>query len=148
MKKACTAFQETGLPSLADDSGLEVDFLKGAPGVFSSRFAGEHATYDENNEKLLRLLEGVPDAKRIARFRCVVAYVDDRQEHCVEGVSEGIILEARRGGGGFGYDPIFFLPEQGRTFAEMTRDQKNAISHRGRAFRRMGEFLSTLEGGV
>ncbi len=141
LKKARAAFKATGIPSLADDSGLEVDCLSGAPGVLSSRFAGEKATYRDNNEKLLSLMKDVPMERRRARFKCVVALVDDKEEKWVEGVCEGIILSEYRGENGFGYDPLFFVPEKNKTFAEMTRREKNEISHRGKAFRKMADLL-------
>ena len=141
LKKARAAFKATGIPSLADDSGLEVDCLSGAPGVLSSRFAGEKATYRDNNEKLLSLMKDVPMERRRARFKCVVALVDDKEEKWVEGVCEGIILSEYRGENGFGYDPLFFVPERNKTFAEMTRREKNEISHRGKAFRKMADLL-------
>jgi len=139
--KARAAFKETGLPSVADDTGLEVDFLDGAPGVYSARFAGEKATYDDNNKKLLKLLKDVDKEKRSARFRCVAVFVDDNTEFAVEGVCEGLILDKMVGGRGFGYDPVFFVKEVGKTFAEMTREEKNRISHRGRAFRKMADEI-------
>ena len=142
MKKARTSFQLLGLPSMADDTGLEVDNLDGAPGVRSSRFAGEHANARENNEKLLRLLKGIPFEKRTARFRTVVAFVDGVRDHFVEGVCEGIIHIEYRGQIGFGYDPLFFIPEENKTFAEMEPEQKNRISHRGIAFRKMADWLT------
>jgi len=141
LKKARAAFKATGIPSLADDSGVEVDYLNGAPGVFSSRFAGEKASYRDNNEKLLSLMKDVPMERRKARFKCVVALVDDKEEKWVEGVCDGIILSEYRGENGFGYDPLFFVPEKNKTFAEMTRREKNEISHRGKAFRKMAELL-------
>ena len=142
LKKAHTSFQSLGLLSMADDTGLEVDGLDGAPGVRSSRFAGEHANAQENNEKLLRLLKGIPFEKRTARFRTVVAFVDGGKDHFVEGVCEGIIHLEYRGQMGFGYDPLFFVPEEKKTFAEMTAQQKNRISHRGIAFRKMADWLT------
>ena len=141
LKKARAAFKVTGIPALADDSGLEVDYLNGAPGVFSSRFAGENASYRDNNEKLLYLMKNVPWEKRKAKFRCVVALVDNEGEKWVEGVCDGIILPEYRGEDGFGYDPLFFIPEKNKTFAEMTTEEKNKISHRGKAFRKMAELL-------
>ncbi len=144
LKKAQTSFQYTHISSIADDTGLEVDQLNGAPGVRSSRFAGEGVSYRDNNEKLLRLLEGVPREKRTARFRCVVAFVGGNGEHWVEGVCEGLILPEYRGDGGFGYDPIFYVPEKEKTFAEMSPEEKNAISHRGKAFRLMAEWLKNV----
>ena len=140
--KAELAFRETGLPSIADDSGLEVDFLDGAPGVYSSRFAGENVTYQDNNEKLLKLMQGVPEEKRTARFRCVVALVDGKSEPVwTDGVCEGHILELLQGSKGFGYDPLFYVKELQKTFAEADATEKNAISHRGQAFRNMAAIL-------
>ena len=144
--KARAAFDRTRLPSVADDSGLEVDRLNGKPGVHSSRFAGKNASYAENNAKLLRLMEGVPEAERTARFRCVVALVEDGCEHWVEGTCEGLILSKPQGLSGFGYDPLFYLPETGKTFAEMTGAEKHAVSHRGEAFRRMSEAIRNCRG--
>ena len=141
LKKARESFQWTQIPSIADDTGLEVAALDGAPGVRSSRFAGEDASYRDNCEKLLRLLKGVPADKRMARFRCVVAYTDADEEFYVEGICEGTILDTYRGQGGFGYDPLFYLPGIGKTFAEITTEEKNRISHRGIAFRKMAEKL-------
>jgi XTP/dITP diphosphohydrolase len=144
--KAQDAATFTGLPAAADDTGLEVDALKGEPGVFSARFAGENATYQDNRSKLLRLMAGIPKEHRGARFRVVVAvtFPDGRCE-TVEGVCEGQIIEEERGAGGFGYDPIFFVPEFGKTLAEMTDDEKNAISHRGKAFRALKELLLSMQ---
>lgn len=144
LKKARASFQETGIASLADDTGLEVDQLQGAPGVLSSRFAGENVSYSENNEKLLCLLQGIPIEKRTARFRCVVAWVNGRKERWVEGVCGGIILQEYRGVKGFGYDPLFYVPEKGKTFAEMLPEEKNEISHRGNAFRKMAELIRVI----
>jgi XTP/dITP diphosphohydrolase len=141
LKKAREAFQWTQIPSIADDTGLEVDALDGAPGVRSSRFAGEEVSYRDNCEKLLEMMKGVPKEKRTARFRCVVAYADLDEEFTVEGICEGMILNAYRGEGGFGYDPLFYLPEIGKTFAEMKPEEKNRISHRGIAFRNMNKRL-------
>jgi len=141
LKKAKESFQWTQIPSIADDTGLEVDYLDGAPGVWSSRFAGEDASYSDNCEKLLRLMKGICAEKRTARFRCVVAYADSNEEFTVEGICEGTILNACRGEGGFGYDPLFFLPGIGKTFAELGTEAKNRISHRGIAFRKMAEKL-------
>jgi len=132
---------------LADDTGLEVDALGGAPGVRSSRYAGEGVTYAQNVEKLLADLAGVPPEKRTARFRCVVALADpDGREACVEGIVEGRILLEPRGAGGFGYDPVFWIAETGRTFAEMSVAEKDAISHRGRAVRAAADVLARWYG--
>ncbi|MDZ4722798.1 MAG: XTP/dITP diphosphatase [candidate division Zixibacteria bacterium] len=124
----------TGLPSLADDSGLEVDALNGAPGLFSSRYAGENATYRDNYNKLLVSLAGIPTGKRTARFRCVIALAwtpDDIET--ILGTVEGIIAEKVFGVEGFGYDPVFFYPPFDKRFSEMTLDEKNRVSHRGKA---------------
>jgi XTP/dITP diphosphohydrolase len=142
--KARAAFRISACPSVADDTGLEVDGLNGAPGVRSSRFAHDKATYDENVQKLIHDLEGVPEEKRTASFRCVAAYVDGSQEKSFEGVINGRILDQTRGSHGFGYDPVFYVPEVQKTFAEMDSEEKNRISHRGLAFRKMAEFLENL----
>lgn len=139
--KAREGFRMTGTPCIADDTGLEVDALGGAPGVYSSRYAGETATYAENVRKILSVMKDVPAGKRTARFRCVVALKAEGREEWVEGACEGVILTEPRGAGGFGYDPVFFVSELGKTLAEMTLAEKNAISHRGRAFRAMAEVL-------
>lgn len=144
LKKARTAARATGLLAVADDTGLEVDALRGAPGVRSSRYAGEDATYEDNVQKLLRELRGVPPEKRTARFRCVVAIVNGQDEWSVEGVCEGRITTEPRGLHGFGYDPVFLVPERGKTFAEMTAEEKNDVSHRGIAFRKAAEVLRHL----
>ncbi|MDP4199939.1 MAG: RdgB/HAM1 family non-canonical purine NTP pyrophosphatase [Bacteroidota bacterium] len=132
-------------PTVADDTGLEVEALGGAPGVYSARYAGENATYADNVNKLLaELPPGNGAAMRHAKFATVVAYIDKRgEEHLFRGEVEGIITEAPRGAVGFGYDPIFQPIEdmQGRTFAEMSAEEKHAISHRGRALRLLGEYL-------
>ncbi len=133
----------TGRPCLADDSGLEVDALGGAPGVHSARYAGPGAGDAACNAKLLAALAGVPAAERTARFRCVLAYVDqDGTLLTAEGTCEGLILEAPRGTGGFGYDPLFHYPAADKTLAEMTLAEKNAVSHRGQAVRNMATALT------
>ncbi|MDZ7374048.1 MAG: XTP/dITP diphosphatase [candidate division KSB1 bacterium] len=144
LKKARVAAQVTGLPALADDTGLEVEALGGAPGVYSSRYAGEGATYADNVRKLLNELRGVPFEQRRARFRCVVALVHDGVEEVVEGTCPGVITEEPRGEGGFGYDPVFLVPEVGKTFAEMSLEEKNAVSHRGKAFRAAARLLRRI----
>jgi XTP/dITP diphosphohydrolase len=148
--KARTACKTTGLYALADDSGLEVKALDGRPGVRSARFAHERATDAENNAALLRELEDVPDAERVARFRCVLALAspwDLEHVETVEGSVGGLIARAPRGSGGFGYDPLFILPELGgRAVAELAEPDKNAISHRGRAASAMrGVILRALD---
>lgn len=140
--KARAVSKATGLPALADDSGLEVDYLDGAPGVYSARYSGENATDEENYRKLLRELEGVSQEKRTARFRCVIALVGfDDDEHLFEGVFEGAITDAPRGSYGFGYDPVFLVPGMGKTSAELTPDEKNKISHRAKALEALKTFL-------
>lgn len=132
--KAAQVSRLTGEVALADDSGLEVDALDGRPGVYSARFAGEPASDKANNTKLIAMLEAVPPAQRTARFRCVMALaVPGGEVRTAEGVSEGLIIPEPRGENGFGYDPLFYVPEYDRTFAELPLDVKNRISHRGRA---------------
>jgi len=136
--KARAVVAATGHAAVADDTGLEVDALGGAPGVTTARYAGELATYDDNVDKMLRELEGV--ATRAARFRTAVALVTPRgEELVVEGVLDGVITTDRRGSGGFGYDPIFEV--DGRTLAEIPADEKNEISHRAKALRALAEAL-------
>jgi len=138
----------TGLPAIADDSGLAVDALGGAPGVYSARYAGPDATDASNIDKLLAALEGVPEAERGAAFHCVASYVDPGAGDYVlgEGRWDGRILTARRGAGGFGYDPVFFDPAVGKTAAEFEPDEKNAASHRGKALRALIAALEARYG--
>ncbi len=148
LKKALTVSLHTGEIALADDSGLEVDYLGGAPGVHSARFAGAGRDDMENNEKLLRLMKNVPPEKRTARFKCVVALTTPGgRTYTTEGACEGIIGSAPRGDGGFGYDPLFVVPEFGRTFAELDMETKNRISHRGRAFGLAAEIIDGIIDG-
>jgi XTP/dITP diphosphohydrolase len=133
LKKARSVFQATKIPALADDSGLEVFYLAKRPGVLSARYAGPQATYADNNKKLLNELNGVPPRRRNAQFRCVIAFVSEKGEQAVEGVTEGMILEAPRGLSGFGYDPIFQPNGHVQTYAEMPSELKNKISHRAKA---------------
>ncbi len=143
--KALYCFKKTGLLSLADDSGLEVEALGGAPGVLSARFAGEGASDEENNKKLLKLLEGLPEEKRKARFICVLALaLSDEQVKMVRAETQGIITEAPRGNKGFGYDPIFYYPLSGKTFAEMEPEEKLKVSHRGKALQKMKLILERI----
>ena len=145
LKKAWSAAKFTGKPALADDTGLEVDALGGQPGLYAARFAGEGCTFQDNIRKLLRLLEGVPPQRRGARFVCVLALVDPSgREQVVEGDLYGRITEAPAGGGGFGYDPVFYVPDLGKTLAELTPEEKNRISHRGRALAKVREILRAL----
>ena len=142
--KARNASRHTGLPAIADDSGLEVDALGGAPGVYSARYGGENASDEANLAKLLAALEGVPRARRTARYRCVVVYLrnaDDAHPLIGAGTWEGEIIAERRGNGGFGYDPSFVPAGDTRTVAEMPPETKNSLSHRGQAMR---AFLSQL----
>jgi XTP/dITP diphosphohydrolase len=136
LEKARTVAGLTGLVAVADDSGLEVDALGGAPGVYSARYAGEKAGDAANNAKLLAALAGVPAGRRAARFRCVMAAAAPGGETLLaEGAWEGEIALELTGEGGFGYDPLFFDPRLGRTAAQLTREEKNAVSHRGKALR-------------
>ena len=141
--KARAAHACSGLPVIADDTGLEVYYLLGVPGVFSARYAGENATYADNCRKLLRALVGVPSRRRQARFRTVVAFVEKGRELLFDGTIEGKIGLAERGGNGFGYDPLFIPEGYTRTYAELTLDEKNRISHRGLAVQKFRDFLDT-----
>jgi XTP/dITP diphosphohydrolase len=143
VKKATTLARALGLPVVADDSGLQVDALDGRPGVMSARYAGVHGDYEANNRKVLREMADVPAERRTARFMTVVAFA--RPEGLVfttEGKVEGLITTEPRGRNGFGYDPIFLLPERGVTMAEMTLSEKNSISHRARAIESFCEKLA------
>ena len=142
--KARAVHLKTGFPALADDTGLEVDALHGAPGVYSARFAGEDATYQDNVKKLLSVMTGVSRQNRTARFRTVVALIDSDTELWTEGIIEGLITRDQRGAGGFGYDPIFEAADTGKTFSEMSAAQKNEISHRARALQKMRKKLITV----
>lgn len=134
--KARHAAKATGLPALADDSGLEVDALNGAPGIYSARFSGPEATDEKNNQLLLDKLQGVPAEQRTARFRCVLAFLrhaDDPTPLICQGSWEGRILEQLSGHNGFGYDPLFLVPALEKTSAQLAPEEKNKISHRGQA---------------
>lgn len=145
--KAVSVAEETGLLVLADDSGLEVDYLGGMPGVYSARFAGENGNDQKNNEKLLTMLEGVDTSLRTARFCCTIAVAHPlgQVEYC-EGFCQGQILTKPLGDNGFGYDPLFFLPEYGKTMAQLTMAEKNVISHRGEAFKKVLPLLEKYLG--
>ncbi len=134
--KARTVFEMTGLPSLADDTGLEVESLGGDPGVFSARYAGEQASYQDNCEKLLKNMMRVPKEDREAKFRTVIAYKDDNRELFCDGSVNGEIAQSPKGRLGFGYDSVFYYPPLEKTFAELSEEEKNSISHRGRALRK------------
>lgn len=143
--KARSAAAATALPAIADDSGIEVDVLGGAPGVRSARYAGEHASDEQNLRQLLGALAGVPADQRTARFRCVMVYLMhplDPSPVIVEGVWEGVVADAPRGESGFGYDPIFLDPTRGLTAAELSAADKNRISHRARAVNALVHALS------
>lgn len=140
--KAKAVHDATGCLCIADDSGLEVDALDGAPGIYSARYAGAEKDDAANNAKLLAALENVPEDKRGAQFHCaIVAIAADGRRFDAEGIVRGQILRAPRGENGFGYDPLFYIPEFARTTAELTMDEKNAISHRGKAVRKIVEVL-------
>lgn len=139
--KARTVFDITGIPTIADDTGLEVDYLDGAPGVYSARYAGNNVSYQDNVDKLLIELDGVSHERRTARFRTVVTYIDKNEELWTEGYIDGIISETIIGDRGFGYDPVFFVPHKGKTFAELSSDEKNKISHRGIALQKLRKIL-------
>lgn len=142
-KKARRFYHHTGFPSLADDTGLEVDALDGAPGVRTARFAGPKASPEDNKRRLLEVLEGVQD--RRARFRTVIALVDEEETvRTFEGTCEGTITETPRGQGGFGYDPLFLPDGHRKTFAQMSADAKNEISHRRKALNALREHLATV----
>lgn len=143
--KARHAAKETGLPAIADDSGLEVDFLQGAPGIYSARYAGEKASDQENLEKLLTAMDGVPQEKRSARFHCVLVLIrheNDPTPIVCHGTWEGRILTQAHGDNGFGYDPIFFVPEENCASAELAPARKKQLSHRGKALQQLFATLS------
>lgn len=145
VKKATTIAQATGLPAVADDTGLEVDALGGRPGVYAARYAGENATYEDNCRKLLQELRGIPRERRTARFITVAALaLPGTGARVAHGALEGVIAEEPGGTLGFGYDPVFVVPELGKTLAQVPADEKNRISHRARAFAQMREILSGL----
>jgi XTP/dITP diphosphohydrolase len=144
IKKARNAAAFTGMAALSDDSGIEVDALNGEPGIHSARYAGD----DESNiQRLIRELDGVPEEKRTARFQCVMVFIrhaNDPVPVITQGVWEGRILEAVQGEGGFGYDPVFFVPERACSAAELSAEDKNRLSHRGKALRQMLDVLASI----
>ena len=142
--KSRVAFNHTKLPSMADDTVLEVDHLMGDPGIYTARYAGENATYEENMDKLLKNLKGVPWEKRRARFKTVVTYVDGENDFFVEGCLEGKILESKQGKLGFGYDPIFYASAQSMSLGDMGLEQKNQISHRAIAIQKFADKIKRL----
>jgi XTP/dITP diphosphohydrolase len=139
--KARTIYSITKIPTLADDTGLEVYHLDMAPGVISARYAGNNATYADNNKKLLEALNGAAENQRCAQFRCIAAFVNSETEKTVEGVCKGMILSKMRGSEGFGYDPLFVPEGYNKTYAQLTLVEKNIISHRAKAFQKMKLFL-------
>lgn len=142
LKKAEYTFEQTGIPSVADDTGLEVEALDGEPGVYSARYAGEDASYRDNTRKLLSELQYVPEDKRTAQFRTVVAFVGEDEQKIFHGICKGLILKTPRGDKGFGYDPVFQPQGYERTFAELSAEEKNEISHRGKA---VGKFVDWIK---
>lgn len=145
--KARNAAAHTGLPALADDSGIEVDALNGAPGVYSARFSAPNATDEKNNALLVEKLTNVPEAERTARYRAVLVYMrnaEDPSPIICEGSWEGVIQLSPEGEGGFGYDPYFFLPSHGCTSAMLSKEEKNSISHRGKALQQLLEKMKQL----
>jgi XTP/dITP diphosphohydrolase len=145
--KALTYARASGMLTLADDSGLEIDALGGAPGIYSARFAGKETSYEERFRLLLEQLKGLTRERRTARFRCAIALAEPTGYHqTVEGTLEGLIADTPRGQYGFGYDPIFFIPELGKTSAELTPEHKNRISHRGQAAQLAAALLKKWPG--
>lgn len=144
LKKAKEIFEATGIPTIADDTGLFVDALEGEPGVFSSRYAGDDATYDDNCRKILLNMEGIPFEKRNAHFKTVICfYVNISEQHLFEGLVKGKIIKEKRGKEGFGYDPLFVPDGLNKTYAEMSLEEKNKFSHRAKALGQFSEFLKT-----
>tara|TARA_Y100000766_G_scaffold284117_1_gene301598 strand:- start:1708 stop:2376 length:669 start_codon:yes stop_codon:yes gene_type:complete len=144
--KAREVFNLTGIPALSDDTGLEVDALNGAPGVYTARYAGEGCSYYDNVCKLLEDMQTIPVPNRSAKFKTVIAYKDETIEMTAEGIAVGTIARSASGDLGFGYDPIFFIPEANKTFAEMNIDEKEIYSHRGKAIRAiMNTLIPHLE---
>ena len=144
--KARSAAETTNLPSIADDSGIEVDYLQGRPGVWSARYAGTNATNEENNSKLLSELEGVPDNERGACYRCVIVFMrfyNDPFPFIAQDSWRGTINKFKKGSNGFGYDPIFYLPGLKQTSAELRPDDKHKISHRGKALKKFNDFFKS-----
>ena len=140
--KARTVYDLTKIPALSDDTGLEVDALNGEPGVYSARWAGDDCTYADNVDKMINEIKVVPKNNRRAQFSTIMAFVDNNLEHIESGNIKGEILEEAKGVGGFGYDPVFYIPLEAKTFAEMSNEEKGKISHRGIALNKMILFLN------
>jgi XTP/dITP diphosphohydrolase len=142
LKKAKEFYEATGIPTIADDTGLFVDFLNGEPGVYSSRYAGDDATYDDNCNLLLKNLTGIPIEKRNAHFKTVICfYFNSDKQYFFEGIVKGSILSEKRGAGGFGYDPVFIPEDFDKTYAEMSLEEKNNLSHRAKSLEQFRNFL-------
>ena len=139
--KAKEVFHITGIPTLSDDTGLEVDALNAAPGIYTARYAGESCSYYDNVKKLLDDMQTIPIPNRTAKFKTVIAYIDEEFQITAEGIADGSISRSSTGDFGFGYDPIFFIPEANKTFAEMKIDEKEIYSHRGKAIRSIMDTL-------
>lgn len=146
IKKAKEIAQFTGISAIADDSGLCVDALNGEPGIFSARYAGEHGNDQANNQKLLERMSDIPDDQRTAYFISVIAFANtDGSVHTFSGTCKGKILREARGSNGFGYDPLFYIPELGMTMAELSPQEKNRVSHRARAYQRFLQWLKSMD---
>ena len=147
--KAEAVCRLTGLPSMADDSGLVIDALNGEPGVYSARYGGDNLSDTEKNELVLSKMKGLPEKKRSARFECVIAIaLPDSRSFTVKGICTGLISNEPAGENGFGYDPIFYIPEAGRTMAQLTPEEKNRISHRGKALEKAFEMIKKISGDL
>ena len=145
LKKAREIFEFTKLAVLADDSGLEIDALDGEPGIYSARYGGEYTNDEDKNRLILERMKNIPEDKRSARFVCVIAIIlPDKTEYAVKGVCEGIISYEMKGGNGFGYDPIFYLPQYRKTMAELSLSEKNRISHRALALEKAEDILRKI----
>ena len=149
LKKARFYSKRFGKLTIADDSGLEVDGLDGMPGIYSARYAGEGASSQDNNRKLLRAMEGIPISKRGARFKCILAVVSpDGREAMAEGSCKGSIGFREKGKRGFGYDPLFIVPKYGKTMAQLFLEEKNSISHRGKALRKLKKIITNFQAPI
>jgi XTP/dITP diphosphohydrolase len=144
LKKAKEIFEISKIPTISDDTGLFVKVLNGEPGVYSSRYAGENVSYDDNCQKLIKNMKGIPETKREAYFKTIICFYFEKDKHDLfEGICNGKIINQKRGAEGFGYDPLFIPDGYKKTFAEMNEDEKNKISHRGRALMKLKEFMDT-----